>query len=247
MRHIKRIISNILLIEIVLALFLSILLWFVTSVQPNGELSQLGYSASIFFQGLENNFIKFMNTSEASDLGVVPPRSFYEYAVYDGFCGLASFASVYVNNSSALSYFVVIPGFLVIIFAYNKAGPDSFNRLSRIIFSIIVIVMIIIVTFKVIELQDVQSAIVALPSQDYLAEEYNYRCDAQISEFDGESSVAELALFLGNLSAFLSEIRLYLLGLLLWIIGREHADIRRMQRTAINPSQQVEGDGNVLG
>lgn len=239
----RKFLSRNLAIEIFVAATLCALLWMVTRVQPNGELTNTGYELSILLQQVEDYASGFISAPESQGLGfLTPTRTKYEVFMYNGFCNLASFSNVYVQNSSALSYFVVIPAFLIIIFAYNKAGPDDFSRPARVIFAVTLIAMIVIVTFKVIEIQGVQSEIVGLTVDDFQMENFDYRCETYIASQVDQAGTAPLSLFLGNLSAFLSEVRLYLLGLVLWVIGKEHADIRRMQRlTAATPA---EGERN---
>lgn len=246
--------SRNLVIEIFFAAIICALLWMVTCVQPNGELSNTGYELSLLLQNIEDYVSDFFSRAlenvgigssapENVSIGsLTQPRNKYEIFIGNGFCRLASFASVYVQNSSALSYFVVIPAFLILLFAYNKASPDHFSRPARVIFSTTLIVMIAIVTFKVIEIQGVHSEIAALSVDKFEIEFYDYGCEAYIAKQVKGEGTTPLSLFLGNLSAFLSEVRLYLLGLVLWVIGKEYADIRRMQRLAAATPR--EGKGN---
>ncbi|MEJ8563283.1 hypothetical protein QTO30_20070 [Yoonia sp. GPGPB17] len=227
----RNFISRHLLIESTILFVLLVLFWMITRVQPSGELSGSGAAVAEVLDKWFSSIHMFWNGGqETNTLMLVQARTWPESTAFSGFCGMAEIASVYVKNSSTLSYFVIIPAFLIVVFAYNRSKPDAFSRPGRVVFAFLLISFIYILTFKVIQLQDVQSIVVSLPADAFFIEDHNFRCDAAFEI--GQDTKAQLALYLGNLTAFLGEIRLYLLGLVLWIIGREHADIRRLQKLA---------------
>lgn len=235
-----------LIIESIILFALLLTFWMMTRVLPHGEgtLSELGRDVSEKLVGAQVFLSSFLpETDEASRFGGIAKRfNWAEGAASSGFCGMSGFAGVYVKNSSALSYFVIIPAFLIVTFAYNRSSADSFSRIGRAIFSIALISFVIVITFEVIQLQELQASVVALPDGSFFSEDFDFGCDLGAKAED--KSAASVALFLGNLSAFLGEIRLYLLGLMLWIIGREHADIRRLQKSVLGQQTEREPDEN---
>lgn len=235
-----------LVVESIILFALLIAFWMVTRVLPqgDGELSELGRSVAAKLIETQTYFASFFHeTDEALRFGGIVTRfNWVEGAASSGFCGMSSFAGIYVKNSSALSYFVIIPAFLIVTFAYNRSSADTFSRIGRAIFSIALISFVIVITFEVIQLQELQALVVASPEGDFSSERFDFGCNLGSQKED--RSAASVALFLGNLSAFLGEIRLYLLGLMLWIIGREHADIRRLQKVALGQQTERELDEN---
>ena len=233
-----------LVVESIILFALLLAFWMMTRVIPqgDGDLSELGRYAAEKIVGAQTFLSSFFSeTDEASGFGGIVTRfNWAEGAASSGFCGMSGFAGVYVKNSSALSYFVIIPAFLIVTFAYNRSSADSFSRIGRAIFSTALISFVIVITFEVIQLQELQASVVALPDDSFSSEDFDFGCD--LGTKDEDKSAASVALFLGNLSAFLGEIRLYLLGLMLWIIGREHADIRRLQKLALGQQTEREPD-----
>ena len=181
MRVLGNFFSRYLIFEIVLFALLSVFFWTITRVLPTGELSDAGFGTIMLLENAEEKVARIFSDLPESPLPLPePPRSKYEMAVYSAFCGMAEISNIYIQNSSSLSYFVVVPIFLILIFAYNTASPEKFGRASRVILSTFVLVIIITITFKLIEIQGVQAKVLSLDGDNVLIEEYSYRCERQM-------------------------------------------------------------------
>ena len=87
-----------------------------------------------------------------------------------------------------------------------------------------------LLTFEIIEIQAVQQTVASMEPLAFQYDSYDFGCEPKYSSRNGEPNVAKITLFLSSQATMLGELRLFLLALALWAIGKSLSDVGRTQQ-----------------
>lgn len=234
-RNVLKFISRHVLIEIALLILLFVFVLFVFSVQSNGSLVGLAdyYSKPVedVLFGASDRFDQPVVIADVSH--TLSSRSDIEGYLKPFLvsinCDVFGLSATYAKHSPTITYYVLIPAFFVIKFVYSNRSISDVSKIGRVLLAVFLVGILFVLTSQILELQEINSSLVNAEyrNAEDIFEKYLFGCypshleNSSIDQFISFSSVS-----IGNIKMLLVEVRVYILAITLWVLGRSFQDMR---------------------